>query len=77
MIVHTELNLRDVKLTKAIRLGKKQENRSRLMLVSLEDATVRGTILENARKLRTSDTWGNVYISPDLTPKERVEGKKL
>ena len=30
-----------------------------------------------AKNLRKSEQWKGVYISPDLTPSEREEGKKL
>ena len=35
------------------------------------------SILRQATKLRVSSTWKKVYISPDLTLKEREQGKKL
>ena len=35
------------------------------------------SILKQATKLRKSSKWSDIYISPDLTPKERSHNKKL
>ena len=34
-------------------------------------------VLAAAKTLRHTDDWNNTYNSPDLTPKEREEGRKL
>ena len=35
------------------------------------------SILKQATKLRNNSNWNKVFISPDLTPKEREINKKL
>jgi len=77
IIINTELDEQNVQVTRAIRLGKYIEGKKRLMLVELKDENVKRDILKKAKILRNSGQWSNVYISPDLTPKERIEGKKL
>ena len=49
----------------------------RLLLVELGDVSTKRIILKQATKLRKSSTWSNIYISPDLTPKERSQNKLL
>ncbi len=77
IIVNTELAEQNVSVTRAIKLGKYIEGKKRLMLVKLKDENVKRGILKKAKSLRTSGPWRNVYISLDLTPKERMKGTKL
>ena len=46
------------------------------MIVSIEDEETREKILNNARKLARMDEWKRVFISPDLTYKQREESRK-
>ena len=71
-----EFNL-NVKITKAIRLGRKSGDKSRLLLVTLESAEDRRDILRLAKTLRRSATRSNVYIHPDETQKEREISRDL
>ena len=66
-----------VKATKAIRLGRPQEDRPRLVLITLENPEVRRDILKRCKELRGIEEWERVYISPDLTQPERQRNKEL
>ena len=60
------------------RAGKKSEenNRPRPMIVKVEDEETREKILDNAPRLAKKDGWTDVFISPDMTWKQREESKK-
>ena len=45
--------------------------------MTLADSSVRRNILRNAKVLRNSSSYKKVFISPDLTPKERATNKQL
>ena len=65
-----------------MRLGKKTEDSStkpRLLRVTLENVEVKKQILMKAKHLRDSvdGNLSKVFISPDLTPKEREANRKL
>ena len=47
------------------------------MLITLDSLSTKQSILQQATKLRKSSTWNNIFISPDLTPKERELNRKL
>ena len=76
-LVHSEFKLGNIKITKLVRLGKQIEGKIRPLLVTLMDSYVIGHLLQNAKTLRNSSSHQNVYISPDLTPKEREINKLL
>ena len=61
------------------RAGKKLPNatRPRPMVVRIEDEDTRERILSNARKLARKDEWKEVFVSRDLTYKQRMEANKL
>lgn len=67
----------NVNVTKAFRVGKVGLERPRLLVVGLENAEVKMEVLKMAPQLRSTDRYSNVYITPDLTWKEREEGRKL
>ena len=46
------------------------------MIVCFDEEESRAAILENARRLGRSADWKRVFISPDLTWKQREEAKK-
>ena len=48
-----------------------------MLLVTLGDALSKRNILKQATKLRNSTSWSNVFISPDLTPKECEVNRRL
>ena len=66
-----------VTVAKSFRVGKQVANRDRLLIVTLETPGVKQDLLRMAPQLRASEKWGNIYITPDLTPAEREAAKKL
>lgn len=73
-IIKEELKL-IVKSTKAFRVGKRGE-RPRLLIVSLENMETKLEVLKLASQLRKSPTWSNIYVTKDMTWKEREELRK-
>ena len=67
----------NVNATKAYRVGKPNHDKPRLLIVGMENAEVKIDVLKMAPQLRATDEWRNVFITPDLTWKERVEGRRL
>ena len=69
IVVHT---------TKCFRVGRRREERPRLLIVSVDDLDTKHEILRHARDLRGIDNYGNIFITPDLTKseREREQGKK-
>ena len=79
-LIRDGLNIEDVEFTRTIRLGGKGQNRAnkpRLILATMSTPMRKRAILASAKTLRSTDEWANIYISPDLTPKEREDGKAL
>ena len=66
-----------VAVARSFRVGRSVENRARLLIVTLETPGVKQDILRLAPQLRSSEKYGNIYITPDLTPAEREAAKKL
>ena len=67
----------NVVASKSFRVGKKSHERPRLLIVTLENPACRQDILRGAWQLRDTEQYSNIYITPDLTQKEREEGRKL
>ena len=67
----------NVAVSKAFRVGKVVQTRPRLLIITLATPGVKGDILRIAPQLRNSDTWGNIYITPDLTKTEREAARKV
>ena len=65
-----------VNTTKCFRVGKKKDDKPRLLIITLEDLDTKHEILRNARDLRNSAEYDNIYITPDMTKLEREQGKK-
>ena len=76
-LVHSQFNITNLEISKCFRLGRPQNGKLRPLLVTLTDGSARGRILRGAKALRTSSTYKRVYISPDLTLKEREANKCL
>ena len=76
-LVKHEFKISNLDINKSYRLGKYNENNVRPLLVIILDNQARSYLLRNAKSLRCSNTYQNVYISPDLTPKERETNKLL
>ncbi len=59
------------------RLGSKREGSTRPIKCCLSSAAFVFQILRNAAKLKQSDRFGSVYLSPDRTVEERTKRRKL
>ena len=62
---------------RCFRVGKIQESRPRLLVVTLEDLSAKIELLRMSSQLRHIPDWSHVYINPDFTPAEREERRKL
>ena len=67
----------NVSATKSFRVGKKIQDKPRLLIVTLDNPACRYDILRCAAQLRHTDQYTNIYLTPDQTQKEREAGKKL
>ena len=67
----------NVTVARSFRAGKSVNGRARLLIVTLETPGVKQEVLRMAPQLRSSDKWGNIYITPDLTPAEREAARKV
>ena len=62
----------------ACRLGKKRlDNKIRPVKVTATSSTVVAQILSKAKLLRNKRGYGEVYLSPDRTPEQRLKQKQL
>ena len=59
------------------RLGRKQPNKVRSLKIHLKSAGTRDKILENTRRLSSSERYNKIVIQKDMTPLERVQLKRL
>ena len=64
-------------LTCSFRVGKRLDDKPRLLVVSLENADTKFELLKMAPQLRHLNTWKRIYITPDQTKTEREESKRL
>ena len=64
-------------ITKLLRLGKKQPNKIRPLLICFEHEEDRVTVLSHSHQLCKKDAYKNVFISPDRTKFEREKHKNL
>ncbi|XP_071944903.1 uncharacterized protein [Antedon mediterranea] len=68
-------------LSSVIRLGKRERegNKPRLLKVTVDSVATKRNILGGTKNLRDgkSDKWSNIYVTPDLTQKEREKNKLL
>lgn len=76
-LIKNGLDLGHVKMEAVVRLGKKVEGKARLTKVQLDTVKSKREMLNNAKKLRNTASWSRIYITPDLSPKEREENRKL
>ena len=75
-MIRDEMKL-NVKVMKSFRVGKKVDGKARLLIITLEEASTKHDILKQAPQLRHSKKYVNIYVTPDLTRKERETNKKL
>ena len=66
-----------IKPTKAFRVGKKVDDRPRLLIVTLDSTDTKAEVLKMAPQLRHLSEWKKIFVTPDLSKKEREEGKRL
>ena len=66
-----------VRVTKSFRIGKAVAGKNRLLIVTVDGEESKWDILRQAPRLRHSELWPRVYLSPDLTRSESEEGRKL
>jgi len=69
----------NVKVTNAVRLGKRN-SKPRLLKISVDSQQSQAAVLRNCTKLRGKDVpqqLAKVFITPDMTPKERESNKAL
>jgi len=76
-IVAKDLKIEEARVTNAVRLGKVTQGHPRVLLLTMCSEHIKWKILNQATKLCDSSTWKKVYISPDLTAKEREVNRKL
>ena len=69
-MVNNGLRLDGVRAFRVYRLGKKQDNKTRPLLITLDSVCMKKTILSKSSSLRKMEHRKDVFISPDLTPKE-------
>lgn len=67
----------EVHAVSTIRLGKIIENKTRLLLVRVDDEVIKKKILARSPQLRSNETWKRVFITPDMTRSEREAHKLL
>lgn len=79
------LDVEEVQIMETVRLGRQaqrdgaEEPRSRPLLVKLSEVQTKWEIVKTAEKLEDAkeEEYKKVYISPDLTAKERAKDKEL
>ena len=64
-------------VSKILRLGKRNENKNRPLLVVLKHEIDKSFLLANSAKLRQHDSCKTVYFSPDRTKFKCLKYKKL
>ena len=67
----------DLNIQKIFRIGRKDSNRIRPLLVCFTSEETKLSVLSSAPRLRFHDDYKKVYIAPDMTKFERVKHKKL
>ena len=60
----------------SFRAGKKEGTRPRPLIVTIEDEETRESIVANARRMSRKDEWKTVFVSRDLTWRQREEARK-
>ena len=66
----------DVNIRKVIRLGKREENKKRPMLVKMENRENSSDVLMNVRNLAGAEEFKRISITADLPQEERMEQKR-
>ena len=66
----------DANICKAIRLGAKNANKPRPLLLVVEDIDHKNYLLSHSHYLRRHDQYNKVYVVPDRTKHERTKHQK-
>ena len=72
-----DIGVQEATVSSVVRLGKRIPDRHRLMKVTLDSVPRKIQALRNAKKLQNTFKWKEVFITPDMTPKEREKNKLL
>ena len=75
--IMNELKIDTADISSITRLGKESANKSRPIKLTVKDDTVKQEILKRAKDLKKCEKFQRVFLSPDRTPKQREENKKL
>ena len=73
----SELEVGNVFIEKVVRLGKNDNSKIRPVLMRLRNEKEKWNILGRAKQLKNSEKYKGVYITRDMTEKEREEDKIL
>ena len=76
-LVSSQFKIENISIVKTAHLGRINPDKPRPLLVNLSDSSSRRYLLQNSKILRGNPEYNKVYISPDLSPKEREANKKL
>lgn len=66
----------DLSIEKTVRLGRKVDNKTRPLLLILEDFDEKNYLLSHSHFLKRHDVYGKVFIAPDRSRLERIKHKK-
>jgi hypothetical protein len=73
-----EVDMKEEDMKTVFRLGKREDNTCRPILVQFRDRSTKNHVMESLFKLRNaSDKYKNISVSHDMTKNEREECKKL
>ena len=76
--IASKIEAGQIDVTSVTRLGKKVDNKNRLMKVQVANLPQKRRLLINAKKLKQcSGDFQNIYLSPDLSYNERQVNKLL
>ena len=66
-------------ISQSFRVGKSDENRPQLLILTFKTAELKRKILSNSFKLKdyTTANGRKIFVSPDFTPKQREENTRL
>ena len=76
-LFESEFDIPKSSITSMVRLGRSSGDRARLLQVTLDKEQHKHSIMKMATKLRKSQRWNTIYVTPDLTFKEREVNKAL
>ena len=76
-LVSSQFKIENISIVKTVHLGRINPEKPRSLLVTLSDSSSCRYLLQNSKILCDNPEYNKVYISPDLSPKEREANKKL